>query len=164
MLSTKQLVILGLLGCLSTLQAGVVLNVNPGKSLEEPAVKHLKVSPVNANEVPVLKELKSVQKTKSGDTLYGFVCTVGQIKTDSLGCVGSDSVAWPSEQNVELTVSCDKSNVGRIITYVEVHFVVSTQNVGCNVSAGSIGTSSIEVKVYAAGTNYLEYSSLFYKI
>ncbi|XP_073820467.1 uncharacterized protein [Musca autumnalis] len=162
MFIAKQFVIFSLLGCLCSLQASVVPRLNSVKTIDEPALKQLKVTPSKLAEEPVIKELKSVHKTKSGDTLYGYVCTVGQSKTDTVGCAGYDSVSWSSEQNVELTVSCDKSNIGRLIRYAEVEFVVATQNVGCYVSSGSIGTNHLEVKVTALGTTYFEYSSVFY--
>ncbi|XP_073820466.1 uncharacterized protein [Musca autumnalis] len=148
---------------LSCLQAfTVVPSSNPMIPIAEPTYKHLKVTPYNYAEEPVLKELNTIEKTESGDTLYKYVCTVGLTKTDAVGCAGSNSSSWSNKQNMELTVGCEKSDDGRLINYVEVEFFVSSQNVACSVSAGSIGTSHIEVKVTAFGTLTLESSSAFY--
>ncbi|XP_061389607.1 uncharacterized protein LOC133324785 [Musca vetustissima] len=154
MFFAKHLTIVAIFVCLAV--------ATPLNQSEESVQKDLKVTPANSLEIPVLKELKSVQTTKSGDTLYSYVCNVGQNLSSKLGCIGSDSYAWASPQNVDLNVWCDKSNVGARISNAEVHFVVSTQNVACVVSGGGLGSSFLEVKVSAYGTTSLQYKSYFY--
>ncbi|XP_011292949.1 uncharacterized protein LOC105261868 [Musca domestica] len=121
----------------------------------------LKATSVDSRKQTSLN-LVSTEVNEWGKTLYSYVCTAGENKTESLGCYVKSSNDWPRDQNLELTASCDKSSEAKSIQYVETLFVVSTQNVACSISSGSMRSTYVEVKVNVWGTAALNYTSLFY--
>ncbi|XP_005184637.1 uncharacterized protein LOC101890945 [Musca domestica] len=121
----------------------------------------LKATSVDTRKQTSLK-LLSTEVIESGKTLYSYVCTAGENMIRPIGCYATSSNDWPTDQNLELTASCDTCSQGKSIQYVETLFVVSTPNVACSITSRSMRSPYVEIKVNVRGTAALNYTSLFY--
>ncbi|KAM7361947.1 uncharacterized protein ACRADG_012807 [Cochliomyia hominivorax] len=120
-----------------------------------------KVEDTNPAEVAVLTQLKA-KESDSVDNIYTYKCTVGRYQSSRLACTAQDSTSWNTPHNVELKLRCPRSGSGLTLSYVEVIYSVTSNQVNCYVNEGAVGLGYIGITINGWNTLIFNYSAKFY--